>query len=1062
MLRHLLAFVAVLALAHPAHALQSVAQPQTWVTDGTVDAVIQSGNTLYAGGLFSNVGTYIGNGNSFAAESGAIDATFPKFDGIVTCSISDGAGGLYVGGGFLHVGGASHPSLVHIKADKTIDSAFAPNIGGGVNCMVLTGNKLFVGGNFFSIDGVVQIGVGLINATTGVSTPFGSLNGGGTVNALATDGTTLFCGGAFSGVTNSAGNDMQTRNRACSFDIATGNINAFDPNTNGNVFALVLSGTTLYMGGQFSNVNGGAANGTVVGVNTTTGTAGSFAASPGTVLALLLSGTTLYVGGRFTHNLLAYDVNTNLSTGFDPNFNNSVTAMALSGTTLYVTGSFTGVNLPVVTRNRAAAVNITTGTVLPFDPNLGSQSGNFGAILNYAPGAVFVGGPYTSYKTVARRNIAAFDATTGIVTAFDANCDAEVLSLATNGTNIYAGGKFSSINGGAVLRTSLAAFDPATGVVNSSFNANLTSSGVNAILLSGNTLYAGGNLGFQTHNFLAAFDATSGVVSSWDPGVSGTVNALALSGTTLYFGGNFTAVNGGATPRGNIAAVSTTTGTATAFDPSVNAPVNSLLISGSTVYAGGSFNSVNTSTASAMRVFCAAFDAASGTVTAFNTNSVFFPIQKVKAMTLLGSSLLLGGDFNFIGTQTGSAFAAVDPTTGATNPLYIDVGEGFGAPINSFLLTNTTLYLGGGFAGGLDDNGHPFLAAFSLNDPTITAVSPTVAAAGGAAFTLTITGTNFNSRSVVNWNGSPRATNVVNVATLTAVISATDIATAGSANVTVFTTGSPTTAALPLTIGNAPSITSPLTATLTAGTPYSYTLTASGDAPVSLNATGLAPGLVYVAPTIMGRVTAVGTFTIALGASNTFGSDAKTLTITANAPILSADEISTEDTDGDGFSNELELALGSNPYDPSATPINNNPAVTAALTAKLSVKLDFKNTGNDRLSLSGTLPVPTGFNIAGQSVIVNIGGIIRTIALDAKKSLFKLGKPSTKTGLAKFALTLIKDRFQASLADEGLSNTTQTDSVVKIPTQVLLNGTLYSKSSNLLYNATMGKSGATK
>ena len=134
-----------------------------------------------------------------------------------------------------------------------------------------------------------------------------------------------------------------------------------------------------------------------------------------------------------------------------------------------------------------------------------------------------------------------------------------------------------------MLRTGLAAFDPSTGVVNSSFIPNISIGFVNTILLSGNTLYAGGSLQITTHNSLAAFDATTGAVSSWDPAVNGTVNALALSDTTLYFGGTFNSLNGG-TPRSNIAAVSTSTGTATAFDASVNAPVYSLLVNGSTIF----------------------------------------------------------------------------------------------------------------------------------------------------------------------------------------------------------------------------------------------------------------------------------------------------------------------------------------------------------------------------------------------------------------------------------------------------------------------------------------------
>lgn len=69
--------------------------------------------------------------------------------------------------------------------------------------------------------------------------------------------------------------------------------------------------------------------------------------------------------------------------------------------------------------------------------------------------------------------------------------------------------------------------------------------------------------------------------------------------------------------------------------------------------------------------------------------------------------------------------------------------------------------------------------------PLINSLSPTAAAPGGAAFTLTVVGANFVSGSVVNWNGSPRTTTFVNVTQVTAAITAADIATAGTALVTV-------------------------------------------------------------------------------------------------------------------------------------------------------------------------------------------------------------------------------------------------------------------------------------
>ena len=80
-------------------------------------------------------------------------------------------------------------------------------------------------------------------------------------------------------------------------------------------------------------------------------------------------------------------------------------------------------------------------------------------------------------------------------------------------------------------------------------------------------------------------------------------------------------------------------------------------------------------------------------------------------------------------------------------------------------------------------------ASFTINNlnSSTTSISPNVAVAGGAAFTLTVTGTNFANNSTVNWNGSARATIFVSATQLTAQILASDIATAGTAAVTVVT-----------------------------------------------------------------------------------------------------------------------------------------------------------------------------------------------------------------------------------------------------------------------------------
>jgi 6-phosphogluconolactonase (cycloisomerase 2 family) len=70
--------------------------------------------------------------------------------------------------------------------------------------------------------------------------------------------------------------------------------------------------------------------------------------------------------------------------------------------------------------------------------------------------------------------------------------------------------------------------------------------------------------------------------------------------------------------------------------------------------------------------------------------------------------------------------------------------------------------------------------------PALVSLSPSSVAAGGAAFTLTCTGTNFVSGAAVRWNGSNRSTTFVSSTRLTAAITASDIATAGTVSVTVF------------------------------------------------------------------------------------------------------------------------------------------------------------------------------------------------------------------------------------------------------------------------------------
>jgi hypothetical protein len=64
-------------------------------------------------------------------------------------------------------------------------------------------------------------------------------------------------------------------------------------------------------------------------------------------------------------------------------------------------------------------------------------------------------------------------------------------------------------------------------------------------------------------------------------------------------------------------------------------------------------------------------------------------------------------------------------------------------------------------------------------------LSPVSTSPGGPAFTLTVGGFGFVPGAVVQWNGSPRTTTFVSSSSLQAAINASDIATAGTAFITV-------------------------------------------------------------------------------------------------------------------------------------------------------------------------------------------------------------------------------------------------------------------------------------
>ena len=127
------------------------------------------------------------------------------------------------------------------------------------------------------------------------------------------------------------------------------------------------------------------------------------------------------------------------------------------------------------------------------------------------------------------------------------------------------------------------------------------------------------------------------------------------------------------------------------------------------------------------------------------------------------------------------------------------LGQPFSRPVARFFTVILVVLFTVIAACGGDDNNK------SKNPvPVLTALSPTAATAGGTTFTLTVSGSSFVAGSLVQWNGAARTTTFVSSTQLTAAIPASDIASVGTAQVSVVspTPGGGTSSAIAFTIGN--------------------------------------------------------------------------------------------------------------------------------------------------------------------------------------------------------------------------------------------------------------------
>ncbi len=354
---------------------------------------------------------------------------------------------------------------------------------------------------------------------------------------------------------------------------------------------------------------------------------------------------------------------------------------------------------------------------------------------------IYLGGSFTSVvdpsgKSYPAKNLAVISSSTGAAElTFDAGTDTgpgtAVTALATDGTRLFVGGLFKSIDG--VARSNLVAVDATTGALDTSWTASASGS-VDALSFTGGALYAaglfssvrsGGGSGVQSGPYLAKIDAATGMVDTgWTPAPGDRVRALAPApdGTgRLFIAGDFDTVSGVVVRK--LAAVSVA-GAGT-VDPGFRPGPNN----------GNAYATVFDVTADAGQVY-AAVGGSGGACTAIAASSgarVWSDHSdgNMQSVRLMGSVLYCGGHYGGTSSFAGSSrqkLAAVNIGDGSVN--------GFAPKINSPLgvwslgTDAAHLYVGGDFT---DITGvpQPYFAEF----PTVRSVpaAPTLFTQPGSA-----------------------------------------------------------------------------------------------------------------------------------------------------------------------------------------------------------------------------------------------------------------------------------------------------------------------------------------
>jgi hypothetical protein len=261
----------------------------------------------------------------------------------------------------------------------------------------------------------------------------------------------------------------------------------------------------------------------------------------GQVYATLVVGDTVYVGGTFTSaqargggstprgHVAAFSRTTGaLITSWQANTNGTVRALATDGTSLYVGGNFKQIG--GTNTQWLAKVSLSTGAVdTGFRPALNQRVYGVAA----AGGAVYAGGNFTRAGGASQPYLAKLNASTGARDAgWAGSTDGPVnaVALSPDRSQLAVAGDFAQLSGQA--RNSLGVVNAATGVAGPTFQTTVRPMLTVSWRDDGSRLFGGsGNI----NNLAASWNPANGS-RGWHIRVGGDVQAIGYADGEVYVG----------------------------------------------------------------------------------------------------------------------------------------------------------------------------------------------------------------------------------------------------------------------------------------------------------------------------------------------------------------------------------------------------------------------------------------------------------------------------------------------------------------------------------------------